>query len=194
MSRFLGKFFLLIGPSGVGKGTIIKELKKRHSDWLFPISVTTRSKRPGEIEGKTYYFFSKKEFKKKEKMGEFLETACVHDDNYYGILKETIFQALREGKIIFREVDIQGAETIKKKIASENLITIFLLPPSLEILKKRITQRSPLKKEEVLQRMHSAKIEIKKASKCDFILQTEDQKVEKTVQDVEKIIKIKMNF
>lgn len=192
MSNYLGKLFLLIGPSGVGKGTLIEELKKRHSNWVFPISVTTRKKRPGEINGKTYYFFTKKQFEKAKENGEFLEYALVHNKEFYGLLAETVFTALKKGKIIFREIDIQGFESIQKKIFKNNLVSIFLLPPNLEVLKERIKSRSPLSDEEVKRRLESANNEIKKSKKCNHKVQTEDGEIEKAVLEIEKIIKQEM--
>ena len=193
-NNFTGKLFLLIGPSGVGKGTLIDILKKKHKDeWVFPVSVTTRKMREGEKDGKTYYFYSKEKFKKKRDMGEFLEWACVHGKNYYGLLKKTVFKALEEGKIVFREIDIQGFENISKILPRENLISIFLLPPSIKLLEKRIRSRSPLTDEEVARRIKSAKKEIKSSKECTYRIQTEDMQIDKSIQDIEKIIQDELN-
>lgn len=190
MSRyFLGKLFLLIGPSGVGKGTVIDILKKRHgNDWVFPVSVTTRQKRPHEKDGKTYYFYSQERFEEEKKRGEFLEWACVHGENHYGLLKKTVFDALEAGKTVFREIDIQGFESVREKIPSPHLVSIFLLPPSLEILEKRIRHRSPLPEEEVARRIASAKKELAKAEECTYRVQTVDNEVERAVSAIEEIV------
>ncbi len=188
MSNLKGKLFLLIGPSGVGKGTIIKNLKKQHKNWVFPVSVTTRKKRPGEKEGKTYYFYSKEKFEKQKKEGAFLEWACVHGKNYYGLLKKTVFDALKKGKVVFREIDIQGFESVREIVPKENLVSIFLLPPSLELLEKRIRERSPLTDEEVANRLKSAKKEISLAKECTYQVQTVNLEIEKGVKDIENIV------
>ena len=183
-----GKLFVLIGPSGVGKGTIIKNLKKRNSNWIFPISATTREKRPHEKNGETYFFFSREEFLRREENGEFLETAKVHQKNFYGLLKKTIFDALKNGEIIFREIDIQGFSSLREKIPEQNFCSIFLLPPSLEILKKRIISRAPLSENEISNRMKSAENEIEKSRECDFRVQTFDGEIEKAVREIEKVV------
>ena len=190
-----GKLFLLIGPSGVGKGTLIDILKKKYkNEWVFPVSVTTRKMREGEAEGKTYYFYSKEKFEKEREAGEFLEWACVHGKNYYGLLKKTVFSALEEGRVVFREVDIQGFESIREILPPENLVSIFLLPPSLELLEKRIRSRSPLSDEEVSRRINSAKKEIALSPECSYRVQTLDMEINQSVEDIEEIIKSELTF
>lgn len=188
MSNLSGKLFLLIGPSGVGKGTIIDILKKQHADWVFPVSVTTREKRPNEKEGETYYFYSKERFEKEREEGAFLEWALVHEKNYYGLLKKTVFDALEAGKTVFREIDIQGFESIREIVPADNLVSIFLLPPSLEVLERRIRGRSPLADEEVERRIESAINELSLAHECDYQVLTTDGDVELSVATVEEIV------
>lgn len=192
MSNKFGKLFLLIGPSGVGKGTFIEELKKSHLDWVFPVSVTTRKKRPHEKEGKTYYFYTKKKFEDAKNKGEFLEYACVHGEEFYGLLRKTVLDALEEGKVVFREIDIQGFETIKKTIHNNHLISIFLLPPNLKILEQRIRNRSPLADDEIERRIESAKKEIIKSKECNYKIQTVDGQIQKGVNEIEKIVEQEM--
>jgi guanylate kinase len=188
MSIMKGKLFLLIGPSGVGKGTAISQLKKRHPDWVFPISATTRSKRPQEKEGQTYYFLSTAEFELKKRQDEFLEWAVVHGQKQYGLLKKPVISALKKGKVVFREIDIQGYQQVRENLAKENLVAIFLLPPSLQILQKRIVARSPLSSEEVERRMASAKEELLSAPQCDFQITTIDGDFDNTTEAIEEIV------
>lgn len=181
---------MILGPSGVGKGTVIQLLKARYADiFVFPISATTRAPRPGEKDGETYYYISEKDFDAKERAGEFLEWAYVHGKKYrYGTLKEPIFSALNAGKNVVRELDIQGFESINDMLAFDEFVSIFLEPPSLEILRRRIEERSPLSAEEIEKRMASAEYEMAQRHRCHYQVPTKDGDVMGTFADVEKII------
>jgi len=183
-----GKFVLIVGPSGSGKGTIIKNIRKRHPDWIYPFSYTTRAMRPGEENGLVYKFISKEEFEKGINDGKFLEYACVHEKGYYGTAKDEIMKGLEEGNVVVREVDIQGFHSIKKALDASLLITIFIEAGDLDELKKRIAERGALPDEEILRRMESAKREIAQADQCDFRIVNEYGKVDEAVNAVEKII------
>jgi guanylate kinase len=172
------KFILIIGPSGSGKGTLLNILKERHLDIFFPISATTRSPRPNEKNGETYYFLSKKDFQNKIKEHKFLEYAEVHGGNFYGTLKKPILDALEKGKLVVREIDYQGFLSVSQIIPKEKLQSIFILPPSTDILKQRIKERAPISEEELEARMESLKKEIAIANKCDIQLQTIDGDIE----------------
>lgn len=165
-----GIFFLLVGPSGVGKGTLLTELQKDFADdarFMFPITATTRSPREGEIDGKSYHFLSKEVFEKGIEDGDFLEYAIVHGENYYGLPKKQIFDALESGVHVIRELDIQGLWNLQKILPAENLFSIFILPPSMEELEDRIRGRSSLPEEEIVRRLHSAKNEVINSRDCD---------------------------
>lgn len=139
----LGKLVLVIGPSGSGKSTLIKHLREHHPDLIFPVSCTTREKRPGEKEGESYYFVSKEEFEEKIRAGEFLEWA-LYGGNLYGTLKKEIFEPLEERNIVVREVEVQGARMIVERVPKENLSIIFIDAGSWETLEERIQKRSPM--------------------------------------------------
>jgi len=183
-----GKFVLIVGPSGSGKGTIIKNLRERHPDWVFPVSCTTRAVRPGEKDGLVYNFVSEDEFKKWISTGRFLEYAIVHEKGYYGTAKDEIMAGLADGKVVLREVDIQGFHSIKKAISADDLLTIFVEAGDLDELRKRIADRGKLPEEEVERRMESAKKEIAQADLCDFRIVNEYGKIDDVVNKVEKII------
>lgn len=189
MSNFPGKLFLILGPSGVGKGTIINRFREEYAhQFTFPISVTTRAPRSGEVEGTTYYYISEEEFQQKIQNDEFLEYAIVHGSNYYGTLKKSIFDALKEGKNVIRELDIQGFESISKILDRDEFVSIFLLPPSIELLEKRIRERSVLSDEEVFQRMNSARQELEKSKSCHYKVQTVDLDIDGTFSQVQEIV------
>ncbi|MBI5414544.1 guanylate kinase [Candidatus Peregrinibacteria bacterium] len=190
MSIARARLFLIIGPSGVGKGTTVDFLKKNYSQtFVFPVSATTRPPRPGEKEGETYYFLSEEDFRSRIKNDEFLEWAEVHNSYLYGTLKKPIFDAIRDGKNVVRELDIQGFESVQKILPRDEYVSIFLLPPSLEVLERRIRERSPLSDAEVEKRMESAKIELEKSKECHYLVQTVDRDVPGTLRDVLNILK-----
>jgi len=136
--EYKGLLFIVSGPSGAGKGTVITALRSAFPAFVYPISHTTRAIRPGEKDGETYHYISESEFENGIKNGEFLEWAQVHKKNYYGTLKKTIMDALIAGKIVIREVDVQGFNSIRKVVPAKNLVTIFLKAESLQKLISRI--------------------------------------------------------
>jgi len=166
---------------------VIAALKRDFPQFVYPISHTTRMMRPGEKDGEVYHFISKENFEKGIKQNEFLEWAQVHRDNYYGTLKKPIIDALEAGKIVVREVDVQGFHSIKAVIPKENLVTIFLKAESMEKLLERIARRGKLPQEEIQLRMESAQKELKDADLFDYQIWSLEGKVDQCVADVEKI-------
>lgn len=185
--------FLLLGPSGVGKGTQINLLKERHPEYVFPQSVTTRKMRPGESNGNPYFFISQEEFDQHIEKGDFLEWAEVHKSARYGTLLAPIEEALAEEKTVFKELDIQGLiqihSTIEKKgyeSIKKNMRSIFIMPPSMDTLVERITERAPIKEIELQARLESAEKEMRQAGICSMIIETKE---EDSVEEVyEKLI------
>ena len=187
-SIFTGRLLLVVGPSGVGKGTTLSFLKKRHLDWIFPVSATTRSPRPGEIEGETYHFFSMEEFNEKIENADFIEWAWVHGKQKYGMLKSEIFPFLEKGDLVIREVDIQGFLDAREIVPAENLTSIFLLPPPREVLIQRIMARAPISNEELEERLKSMEHEMESGKECDFQIQTIDGNVGHPAEEIERIV------
>lgn len=183
-----GKLFLIVGPSGSGKGTVIGMLKEKYPNFVYPVSYTTREPRKGEKDGQSYHYISKAEFEGGITNGRFLEWAQVHKDNYYGTDKATIVDALGAGKVIIREIDIQGFKSIKEQLPSENLVSIFLEVTDLNDLRSRILGRSKLPAEEVTRRMESAMKEINESHLCDYKIQSIHGEVQKCFDDVEQVI------
>lgn len=184
-----GKLFLILGPSGTGKGTVINYLRKEFPHAVFPRSCTTRPPRPQERDGEVYHFISREEFQKKIEAGEFLEWAVVHHDYLYGTLKKPILDALSQGKTVIREVDMQGVESIRKILPANQVATIFITAPSWENLKHRILGRSKISEEELAQREKSFFREIEFSKKCDSIVMSEEGKIPEFCKQVAEIIR-----
>ena len=183
-----GKLFLIVGPSGSGKGTIIERLKAKYAGFIYPVSYTTRTPRDGEIDGEVYHFIAKEEFERMIKDGEFLEYAVVHSDNYYGTAKKEIMDGLEAGAVVVREVDIQGFNAIKKLVPAENLMSIFMKVSDEADLRRRILMRGELPEEELERRMDSAKKEIAQAGECDYQVENVWGGVSDCLSTVEKIL------
>lgn len=184
-----GKLFLILGPSGSGKGTVIDYLRRTFSDAVFPISCTTRPPRPTERDGEVYHFLTKEEFQKKITAGEFLEWAIVHHDHMYGTLKQPIIDMLNAGKIVIREVDMQGVKSIRNILPAECVVAIFITAPSWEILKKRILKRSKISEDELKQREASFKKEMEFSRECDFVVKSEENQIPAVCEQVAYIIR-----
>lgn len=172
-SKRKGVLIIVSSPSGAGKTTIAKKLLKTISNSKLSVSLTTRKPRVGEVDGLDYRFVTVKDFKSKIKKGLFLEYAKVFD-NFYGTLKSEININLKKGMNILLDIDWQGARQIKKKF-NKNLISIFILPPSLKSLKLRLSKREK-NKEFIKKRMGKAKKEIMHWIEYDYAVVNDDLK------------------
>jgi len=190
--KLTGLIFIISGPSGVGKGTVIRYLKKKYDWFQYPISHTTREIRPGEKDGEVYHFITKEEFERGIEAEEFLEWAQVHETNYYGTLKKPIMEALEAGEVVVREVDVQGAQSMKKVVPAKNLVTIFLKAESKEKLLSRIAKRGELPKAEIERRMRSAEKEMDQADDFDYQVWSLQDQIPKCVADTEEIVEAEL--
>ena len=188
-----GKFVLLIGPSGVGKSVILKELRAGHSEWHFPRSATTRARREGEGDD-LYRFVSDAEFDALIAEDEVLEWAVVHGGARYGTLLEEIIPFIEEGKIVMREVDVQGFDSIRTQQlfrgegAPYTLESIFILPENKAQLLEHITKRAPMNQEELNRRMASMEMELTYADICNHTVTNAEGRMTECVAAVEKLV------
>jgi len=171
LKKKTGIIFLVSAPSGAGKTTLCNNLRMSR-DFIYSISCTTRQPRQGEEDGVDYYFLSEKEFEQKVKAGEFLEHATVHRYRY-GTLKAPILQAIESGVDALLDVDVQGAENVRNcqnKAIRDNLADIFILPPSMAELDRRLRKRATETEEEMKARLETARKEIEQWNRYKYVI------------------------
>lgn len=178
-----GTLFVLTGPSGTGKGTVIKSLLENMERISLSISATTRKPRDGEISGVHYYFLNKNEFEDKIIQGAFLEYA-KYADNYYGTLKDPVAKTLDSGEDVILEIEVQGALQIKEK--HPEAILVFIAPPDFKELERRLRGRGTETEAKILQRLETAKTELLCQKHFDYVIINDT--VEKAVQKFSEII------
>ena len=186
-----GILIVLSGPSGVGKGTIRRLVMADLSlNLVYSISMTTRKPRNLEIDGKDYFFVTKEEFKEKIKENGFLEyTQFV--GNYYGTPKDYVLELLNRGKNVFLEIEINGAKQVMDHYKDDHMVTIFLVPPSLEELENRIRNRKTETEEVIRERLAKAQSEMKLATMYDFTVVNDD--IQKAANAIQEIIRDKID-
>ncbi len=174
---------VISGPSGVGKTTIIKALLSRRKDVIFSVSCTTRPKRPGEVHGRDYFFITEEEFQSMVERGEFLEWAQVHG-YLYGTPRRFVEKALREGKSVLLDIDVQGAMKVMETF--KDGVFIFIAPPSLEALEKRLRKRSTESEESIRRRLEDAKWELKHIDRFQYLIVNEE--LDTAIYELDSII------
>lgn len=179
-----GKLYVVSAPSGCGKGTILSEVLKNNDNLFYSVSATTRCPRDGEEDGVNYYFLSVEDFKKQIENGGMLEYAQFCD-NYYGTPKQKVLDKLNKGIDVILEIETNGAMQIKK--AMSEAILIFILPPSVSELRRRLNKRGTEKQNIIDKRVNEAEAEIKKACEYDYIMINDE--LEKAIEDFEAILK-----
>ena len=163
------KIIIITAPSGAGKSTIVKKLIAQRADLEFSISCTTRAKREGEVEGKDYYFISVPEFQQRMQKGLFVETEEVYAGQFYGSLQSEVERIWSKRKIVLYDIDVKGAENIKKKFGNDALV-IYIAPPDKETLVRRLTNRNTESKDSLKKRIKKAEEELSYQSKADKVV------------------------
>ncbi len=176
---------VISGPSGVGKDTVLEEIKSRGLPFHFVITATTRDPRPGEVDGIDYFFVSEDEFARMIDEDELLEYAIVYQD-YKGIPKSQVREALQSGKHVVMRIDVQGAATIRK--LAEDALLIFLSTKTEQELVERLRKRKTETKESINLRIATARQEMKKIEIFDYVVINKEGQLEETVDVIEAII------
>ena len=176
---------LISGPSGVGKDSVINKLRDNFNSINVIITATTRTIRAGEINGRDYIFVDQKDFERMKKANEFLEYANVYG-NQYGVPKDQVKAALSRGQDALIKADVQGANTIMK--LEPCVLSIFIMPESINDLEKRLTKRMTESKQALKVRLDTAMTEIDQSGNFEFIVYNKEDRIEQTLQEIEKII------
>ena len=174
-----GNLFVLSGPSGAGKGTLVKRVLQRVPDAWVSVSATTRQPRPGEVDGRDYFFLDQPRFDELVSQGGFLEWAHVHG-NSYGTLRSRVQDRIDQGSQVILEIDVQGAFQVKEAMPEAHLI--FIEPPSLEELERRLRGRGTETEEVICNRMKTAEVEL--ARKMEYDVQVVNDELESATEEL----------
>lgn len=185
MKNYPGNVFMVVAPSGAGKSSLVNALLNEDSNIGLSISCTTRAPRPGETNNVHYSFLSTKEFEKLKDNNELLEWAQVHD-NYYGTPKAYVQERVNKGQDILLEIDWQGAQQVRQQFPE--VVDIFILPPSIEILKERLQKRGQDSAEVIERRIRAAGEEIGHADECEYVIINDDFSV--ALQQLQQIVAV----
>ncbi len=181
-----GLLVIISAPSGAGKDTVIDRLVKELDDAVVYVTATSRKPRPGEKHGVHYYFYEPEKFRSEIEAGNFLEWSMVHGD-FKGVRKDALADTLRDHRIVIVKPEPQGMRKIKAKLPEA--LTVFIMPPSLDALRKRLHDRGTETQQQFDLRMRNAEIEMAAAPEYDYVVLNEDDKIDKTVREVAEIVK-----
>jgi guanylate kinase len=183
MTKKRGQLIVFSGPSGVGKGTILAKYMAGRRDICYSVSATTRTPRPGEVDGTHYFFWTKEKFEEMIAAGQMLEYA-QYNGNYYGTPKQFVEDKLNDGVDVVLEIEVQGAA--KVRTACPEGLFIFVLPPSFETLRSRLTGRGTEDAATVQKRLDAALGELRQAASYDYVIVNDD--LDRAVQDLATVV------
>jgi guanylate kinase len=181
-----GLLVIISAPSGGGKDAVIDRLVKKLDDSVVYVTATSRKARPGEVEGKHYYFYSPEKFREEIEEGNFLEWSMVHGE-FKGVRRDVLGETLQNHRIVIVKPDPQGMRKIKSQLPEA--LTIFIMPPSVESLRRRLTTRGTETAEQREVRLRNAEIEMAAAPEYDYVVVNEDGKIDETVDQIAEIIR-----
>ncbi len=181
-----GLLVIISAPSGAGKDTSIERLVKKLDDAVVYVTATSRKPRPGEIHGKHYYFYSPEKFREEIEEGNFLEWSMVHGE-FKGVRRDVLGETVQNHKIVIVKPDPQGMRKIKSQLPEA--LTIFIMPPSVESLRRRLAARGTETPEQREIRLRNAEIEMAAAPEYDYVVVNEDGKLDETADQIAEIIK-----
>lgn len=179
------RLFIISGPSGVGKDSVIERMREWFPDAFFAVTATTRNRRPGEIDGVHYYFLADDDFRKRLAAGEFLESANVYG-YHYGVLRGPVRAALARGQDVFVKVDVQGAAEIERQ--APDAVSIFLTPESASTLLQRLKHRKTDDPTELMNRFATATRELAEARHFDYVIFNPQDRLDDALQDIKAIV------
>lgn len=179
-----GILLVLVGPSGSGKGTVLSKVLSSDTNTFLSVSATTREPREGEVDGVNYYFMKKEEFVRLREKEGFLEWA-EYCENYYGTPKKAVMERLKDGENVILEIEVQGAKQVKKMY--EKAVFVFIKPPTIEELRRRLIGRNTEDEETINKRLETAVQEYAFAKECDYIVINDD--VHEAEKDLKAILR-----
>mgnify|MGYP003341480327 CR=1 FL=1 len=174
---------VLSGPSGVGKGTLLRSLLPHHPELYISVSATTRSPRSGEVEGQDYYFVSRSQFEAWVAAGQLLEWA-EYAENYYGTPRDPVLAQLQQGKTVILEIEVEGARQVRQTFP--DALQVFVLPPSIDTLAQRLAQRCQDSPEAIAKRLHRAEAEL--AAAKEFDVQIINDSLAVAIETLERVL------
>jgi guanylate kinase len=186
----VGKVFVITGPSGVGKGTLIEQLLERVPELDLSISATTREPREGEVDGRDYFFLEPEEFRRRLEAGDFLEHAS-YSGNYYGTLKEEVKRRLDEDRSVVLEIEVQGARQVRDELG-DDAVLIFIAPPDEKVLRERLEGRGTDSPDAIEQRLRTAEIEL--GARSEFPLEVVNDEVQKAASELERLVRDELSL
>jgi guanylate kinase len=186
----VGKVFVITGPSGVGKGTLIEQLLERVPELELSVSATTREPRPGELDGRDYHFLTPEEFRRRLESGDFLEHAS-YSGNYYGTLRSEVERRLAEGRSVVLEIEVQGARQVRDALR-DDAVLIFIAPPDEAALRERLEGRGTDSAEAIEQRLRTAEVEL--AARSEFPLEVVNDDLQKGASELEKLVRDELSL